>query len=254
MNIKFLGASGSKSTKSDTTCIYLNESTIIDAGNIMKAVKIDKLKFINNIYVTHAHLDHIVDIPFLIEATLEDRDEPLNIYGNKQTIEILKNNIFNWLVWPDFSQIPLIKHPNINSLKFIEIECSKNYHINKDTFLTPIEVLHTIDTNGYIITTNNNSILFTSDTYLCNNITSIINKNKNIHTIIVDVSFPSRFGQLAEDSKHLTPKLLKEMIKSFNRKIDIYIYHLKFPYQEEIIKELEPLNVTILKTNDEIQV
>lgn len=47
--------------------------------------------------ISHAHLDHFSG---LVMASVED--SPKSVYGSATTIEYLKNNIFNWQIWPNF--------------------------------------------------------------------------------------------------------------------------------------------------------
>jgi len=56
--IKILGAYGNRGKNSQTTCIQISKHTVIDAGNIIHALG-DKARYIDNIFLTHSHLDHI---------------------------------------------------------------------------------------------------------------------------------------------------------------------------------------------------
>lgn len=61
--------------------------------------------------------------------------------------------------------------------------------------------------------------------------------NPHIHSLIVDVSFPSRYEQIAHDSKHLTPKILAEELMQCKRQdFPIFPMHLK-PLHESCIKD-----------------
>ena len=48
--------------------------------------------------ISHGHLDHISG---LVISSTEDTKK--DIYGLKSTIETLKNNVFNWKLWPNFT-------------------------------------------------------------------------------------------------------------------------------------------------------
>ena len=80
---------------------------LIDGGNIINILK-DDSRFIEHIFLTHSHLDHIADIPYLFDLNFEKLKNPITIYGLKNTIESLQNNIFNNKIWPDFSKINLL--------------------------------------------------------------------------------------------------------------------------------------------------
>lgn len=243
-DIRFLGVGGSKSADVGTTCVQVSYDTLIDGGNIISILKNDA-KFIENIFLTHSHLDHISDIPYLLDINFESMKKPLKIYALKETINILKNSIFNNDIWPDFTKIKLL-HSQEVALEFIEIEFDKAYKL-QDVVLTPVEVNHTVPTCGYIIEKDYFTTLFVPDTYLCENISTVISQ-KNIDSLIVDCSYPSRMRELAKSSKHLTPSLLKEQLDGLD--IDIYITHIKSNYKEQVEKEISELD--LLKGNSRI--
>ncbi|RXK00515.1 3',5'-cyclic-nucleotide phosphodiesterase [Arcobacter sp. CECT 8986] len=251
--IKILGAYGGKGIDANNTSIQIDRCSVIDAGNIIKAIG-DDAKYIDNIFLTHSHLDHIVDIPFLIESFYEIRNKPIKIYALKETIDHLNRYIFNWNIWPDFTDIDLINQKH--SIEFVEIQVNKVLQF-KNFSIKPIKTNHTISSCGYVITKEENSIFFTADTFICDEIWEELNQNLSIKQLIVDVSFPSRLEVAAQTSKHLTLKLLKEELKKLKRDdIKIYINHLKPTYIEEITEELKVLGldekITILNDSDVI--
>ncbi len=239
--IKVLGAFGGKGVDMNNTCIQVTANIVIDAGNILKGIG-EKASQINHIFLTHSHLDHIVDIPFLSDAYFEKRKKPITVYALKETIEHLNKYIFNWNIWPDFCEIDLIGQ-NSSAIKFVELKSNEQIEF-EDCKIKAIKTNHTTSSCGYVITKNNNSLLFTSDTYRCDTIWEELNNNKNIKTLIIDVSFPSRLASLAKNSKHLTPNDLKEELKKLKRDdITIFINHLKPSYIKEIKEEILKLNI-----------
>ncbi|MCK5110163.1 MAG: GAF domain-containing protein [Arcobacteraceae bacterium] len=241
--VKVLGAFGSKGINKEMTCLQVSQSIVIDAGNILHSLE-DKALDINHIFLTHTHLDHIVDIPFLIDTFFDKRKEPLIIYGLKDTITHLQDNLFNWHIWPDFSSINL-KDSEQKAVVFKEITLNKEITVD-NCILKPIKTEHAASSCGYVITKDETSILFTSDTYKCQNIWDEVNTNKTIKSIIIEASFPSRFEQLAFDSKHLTPKLLEEELHCLKRDdVTIYVNHLKSAYANEISEECYKLNILL---------
>jgi ribonuclease BN (tRNA processing enzyme) len=241
--IKILGAYGSRFENLATTCVQICDTVLIDAGNVMKPLGKKALN-IDHIFISHAHFDHIVDIPFLIDIFFEQRKKPLFIYGLKNVLAQLKQYIFNWEIWPDFSKINLLNKDQ-KAINFIDIDFNTEISIENFT-IKPIETLHTVESCGFVITKNKKALLFSSDTYMCDNIWKEINSNKQITTLIIDVSFPSRLDALAHSSLHLTPKLLKKELKKLKRKdLTIHINHLKPTYIDEVTKEIDRYNLLI---------
>lgn len=255
--IDFLGASGGRNDKVRSTCLQVGKSILIDVGNAAQ-IQDDDMQKIEHIFLTHSHFDHIADLPFLIEGGFVKRENTLNIYGLKKTLDSVKNHIFNWEIWPDFSKIPLLNGKE--SLKFIEIEEFSSYKIEEFSF-KPIRMSHTVESCGYVIGSaedNNSSIFFTSDTKSCKAIWEELNQNKKIHSLVIDVSYPSNMEELSLKSGHFTPALLQEDLKLLSRNdLAIYIYHLKPSLYEQTKDEIETLMLTknggkILKDGDQI--
>ena len=235
-SIKVLGAYGGKSTNMQLTSLQLSKEVVLDAGNILAGLG-NGIKNVNHIFITHSHLDHINDIGFLIDATFEQRTTTLKVYGRKKTLEDIHNHILNWDIWPDFTQINLI-NSDLKAIELVEIQLDEVVDVD-NCKIKAIKNNHTISSNGYVIENQNSALLFSSDTYCCDEIWEEVNNNKKITTVIVDVSFPSRMAQLAFDSKHLTPELLKSELKKLKRdNITIHINHIKPSYKTELVREI----------------
>ena len=249
--IKVLGASGSVGKGQYTTCLQITNHTLIDAGNIMQSLG-DKATEIDKIFLTHAHLDHIFDIAYLMDNSFTARKKPLKVYALAKSIDAIKKHIFNWEIWPDFSKLNL-PGTTTPSCKFIQIEYDNVYDIEEGIKLIPFKSNHTVECCGYVIRSKNGAILFSADTYKNDKIWEIVNREKDIRSIIIDVSFSNGYSQIAKESKHLTPKQLEEEIQKLKRdNVEIYINHLKPPFRSVIINELRSLSFrnTILNNDD----
>ena len=243
-SIKILGAFGAKTVDTAMTCVQVDREILIDAGNIMHSLN-DEALHIKHIFLTHTHLDHIVDIPFLMDISFESRKESLMIYGLEGTIKHLKDNIFNWEIWPDFSEI-MLPETDIPSMQYNIIDLDEEIILN-NVSLKPIKTNHTDSSCGYVITKDDNATLFTADTFITNTIWDEVNQNNKINSVIIDVSFPSILQDLATNSKHLTPDILSKELKKLKRdNIAIYLNHLKPLFIDEVKDEINTKYPNIL--------
>lgn len=252
--IKVLGASGGLDKNKGCSTFLLNNQTLIDAGHVMSVLGEDSIQ-IEHVFLTHAHFDHIADLPFLIETHFEKRTQPLKVYGLKTTLDAVKSHLFNDQIWPKFQDIP---HPKTQQpmLLFIEIEWHETMHIG-DLSITPIAANHAIAACGFLIKEKELGCLISGDTYLNPGLIEIINQDPSIQSLIVETSFPSHLSELALATKHLTPTTLKETIANLNRPIKIYPYHLKSNYEADILDEFnrpefQSLISKVLEAGDEI--
>jgi ribonuclease BN (tRNA processing enzyme) len=252
MRIKILGSYGGRYKDLGTTCIQFSEDILIDAGNIMRTLGEDCLK-INHILLTHAHLDHIVDIPFLIDYTYKFREQPLEIIGHRKTLEAVKDYIMNWNIWPEFSSIKLVNSGDF-AVVYREIREWDTFNLNGFE-IRAFPSNHTVTTLSYIIKRNGVAFLFTGDTFKNPHIWRYLNEDMHIKVLITEVSFPSYMSYLAEISKHHTPKTLKEELRNLKRSdVQVYVMHLKPNSIEELKREIRNLlpEVKVLSDYDEI--
>jgi HD-GYP domain-containing protein (c-di-GMP phosphodiesterase class II)/ribonuclease BN (tRNA processing enzyme) len=241
MKINVLGAYGNKAKNKFTTCFQINKNILIDAGNIINGVK--EPEKIKHIFLTHAHLDHIIDIPFLIDNIYEKMSSPLYIYGSKKTLEYLQKHMFNNKLWPDFQNISLTSNNHHKAVNFITIKENRAVNIGKTEFI-PFKVNHTVETFGYII---NKKVLISADTSLSDNLIKQILTYKP-ECLFLEVSFPEKLRKIADISKHMTPNDIKKIISalSYSPK-NIFLYHIKPNYENKIKKELDSQKVVFLK-------
>ncbi|HPS93991.1 MAG TPA: MBL fold metallo-hydrolase, partial [Deltaproteobacteria bacterium] len=68
MRIEILGCSGSVMPGFNTTSILINGKILIDVGSAASVLPESSLAQIRNILITHSHIDHIKELPFLIDA------------------------------------------------------------------------------------------------------------------------------------------------------------------------------------------
>ncbi len=231
----------------------LNKENTIDAGSLLKFINVASTD-INCIWLTHSHLDHIIDIAYMLDNYYALRRKTLTIAGLPETIKAIKDNFLNDTIWPDFSKIKLISG-NGMVVDYKEIRFNQKYDLSKNETIEPFETDHTVKSCGYIYTKDDKSIMITADTLSLDNAIEILNQRKNIKSLVVECSFPSELEKLAINTKHLTPKLLFHRLKMLKRDdVNIYINHIKQSYMEKIIKQIseksQEIGVSILKEKE----
>src|SRR3954466_14058878 len=105
MRLRVLGCSGGIGGQQNRTTSFLaDDDILIDAGTGVGDLSLSALTLIDHIFITHSHLDHVNSIAFFVDSVGALRPKPVTVYALAATISILKKNLFNWDVWPDFSQ------------------------------------------------------------------------------------------------------------------------------------------------------
>ena len=239
MKIKVLGASGSEVPGRGCPAFLVDESILLDAGTIGLALNTREENNLKHILLTHAHLDHIKGIPFLLDnLNIRQTGKTVTVLSGEEVIEDLKSNIFNDKIWPDFTKIPSPEKP---VLRYRVMRPSRPAEINGyRVFLQRVH--HTVPAYGYMIEQGNGkAIAYTGDTGPTDRFWRMISSH-DVQCLIVDVSFPDRLQDLALRSGHLTPALLDEEIAKMSpRPPRIFVMHIKPQYSPEIEKEIMAL-------------
>lgn len=239
MQISVLGCNGSRDVGLNPTAFLVDKKILIDAGTCSEVLSNKVRSKIDNILITHAHIDHIADLPFLAQTAFDFRNKPLNIYGIKETLDDISAHIFNWRIWPNFNEIPNSRKSKISLRTIAPLENIRISSLN----IMAIPVNHTVPTVGLLVDNGRSAFAFTSDTYRTELFWEKIRNHKRLKALIIECSFPNHLEKAAKLTGHLTPTLMfKEISKMQRIDVKIYVTHLKPTHRDEVIKELNKLS------------
>ena len=235
MKLRVLGCSGGIGGNLRTTSFLLDGDVLIDAGTGVSELSLTELVAIDHVFVTHSHLDHITSIPFMVDSVGFMRDRPLTVYASEETLDILKQHIFNWKIWPDFSEIPNANQPY---MRYQAIEMGETVELNGRK-ITPIPANHVVPAVGYHLDSGKASLVFSGDTTTNDALWKVVNKIKNLRYLIIETAFSNSEKDLAILSKHLCPSLLADELVKFKSDAEVFITHLKPGELELTMTEIE---------------
>ncbi|TSA48317.1 MAG: 3',5'-cyclic-nucleotide phosphodiesterase [Nitrosomonadales bacterium] len=235
MKVEILGCSGGIGGILRTTALLVDDDILIDAGTGVGDLSIEQLIAIDHIFLTHSHLDHVTSIPFLVDTVIGMREKHITVHATSATWQILKDHIFNWKVWPDFSVIPDASNP---FLRHSEIRLGETVELNGRS-ITPLPANHAVPAVGFQLDSGNASLVFSGDTTTCDALWEAVNNIENLKYLIIETAFSNGEIKLAEVSMHLCPSLLIAELRKLRRSAQIYITHLKPGEGEVIMAEVE---------------
>ena len=240
MQIKVLGCSGGIGGNMRTTSLLVDDDVLIDAGTGVGDLSLDALLKIDHIFVTHTHLDHITSIPLLLDTVMGLRAQPVTLHATQEVINILKQHIFNWTIWPDFNQIPNRHRP---FLVYQAMSIGDKVQINHKT-ITALPANHVVPAVGYQIDSGNTSLVFTGDTAGGKDFWRVVNTINNLSYLIIETAFSNAEAVLAMRSKHLCPNTLADELLQLQSKPAIYVTHLKPGEDVTIMREIAANPIT----------
>ena len=223
MKLRILGCSGGIGGNFRTTSMLLDNDILIDAGTGVGDLSIAELCMIDHVFVTHSHLDHIACIPLMVDSVGFMRDRPLTIYAIEATLEILRQHLFNWKIWPDFSQIPDARQP---LMRYQAIQIGNPVELGGRK-ITALPANHVVPAVGFQIDSGQASLVFSGDTTTNDALWEVVNRIANLRYLIIETAFSNAEKELALLSKHLCPSLLAEELLKLKLDPEIYITHLK---------------------------
>jgi cAMP phosphodiesterase len=160
------------------------------------------------------------------------------VYATGPTIEILRKNLFNWDIWPDFTVIPTPQEP---WLRYQQIEVGQVITLGTRK-ITVLPAIHTVPAVGYQLDSGKGSLVFTGDTGPNDALWTVVNQIDNLKFLIIETAFSDRDRRLAELALHLCPSMLAEELAKLQREADVYITHLKPSEIELTMQEIEELS------------
>ncbi|MDP2827931.1 MAG: 3',5'-cyclic-nucleotide phosphodiesterase [Sulfuricellaceae bacterium] len=234
MRLRILGCSGGIVAGQHTTSMLLDDDILIDAGTGVGTLTLEQMTAIDHVFLSHSHLDHSGFIPFLLDSVAARRTHPLTVFALPETIQILKDHMFNWKLWPDFSQIPSPASP---WLRYQPILLGETVELNGRK-ITALPARHVVPTIGYLLDSGSASLAFSADTIDCAEFWDALNRVENLKTLIIETSFTNAENGIAYASKHYYPSLLAEQLQKLSKPVEVYITHLEPGEQDAIMSEI----------------
>ena len=233
-------AQGMATLEQRLTCYVIDDCVAVDAGSIAIALTNEQRPKVKDIIVTHPHLDHIASLPIFIDDLFPTLKQPIRVHATPEVIELLERDVFNWNVYPRFSELTNNHGP---VMEYVPIPIGTPFRV-AHLSVVAVPVNHIVPTIGLVVSDGQKSIAFSSDTAETEEFWKIVNEMKGLDVLLIEASFPDRMAKLAEVSRHFTPASLVQELKKLNHNgMDIMAVHLKPSYRDEIIEQLKALNI-----------
>lgn len=231
MRIRILGCSGGIGAGSRTSAMLIDDDVLLDAGTGVGDLALADLHSIRHVFLTHAHLDHIAGLPMLIDSIFtEDVDVPVSVYGRAETLEAIRTHLFNWVIWPDFAQLP---SPDKPMLRYVVCNPGETVTIGHRDFHA-VEVEHSVPSIGYTVQNSGGVFAVSGDTRTNRTLWPVLNACDDLRALVIEVSFPDEMARLAETAGHYCPSTLCRDLEQLRHDPEIWLTGMK-PGEEDRI-------------------
>ncbi|NIO07011.1 MAG: MBL fold metallo-hydrolase [Deltaproteobacteria bacterium] len=254
MKFQVIGCSGGQVPGSYLSSYLVNDNLLIDAGSTTAVLDLEQQQKISNILITHVHLDHILSLATMADNLFGRCNGTINVWGHPEVTGSLKSSFFNDSIWPDFSRMTSDEQPQ-PVITFRDMTDEKPTTIG-DSRVTMVQVNHVVTSTAFFIESKGQTLLHVGDTGPTERVWSMCHSKSNLCGVVLEASFPNRMQELADLSRHLTPRTLAvEIEKLKNPSTPILVTHLKPQYRDEIVQELKKLGggrLRVLSEGDSI--
>lgn len=234
MRITILGCSGGIAADLRTTCLLLDDDVLIDAGTGVGDLTLAAMQRINRVFLTHSHLDHVALLPMLADAVGPRRDAPLTVYALPETIAILKQDLFNFRLWPDYTVLPSPDKPYVT---FRSVVIGQAVELSGRR-ITPLPVRHAVPGVAYQFDSGRASFVFSGDTTYHEPFWDALNAIGNLHYLMIETTFLNHNTSGAEAAGHMRPELLIRGLRRLNKPVHLLITHMEPGNEDATMAEL----------------
>ena len=223
------------------TCFLIDETVAVDAGSIALALSAEQRDNVRDIIITHPHMDHIASLPIFIDDLYSILQRPIRVYATQVVIDLLERDIFNWNVYPRFSEL---KNDFGPVMEYVPVPEGVEFDV-AHLKVTVVPVNHIVPTVGLLVSDGRSTVAFSSDTAETQEFWDLVNGAPHLDALLIETSFPNSMAELAEVSRHFTPASLQRELGKLNHNgLDILAVHIKPAYRDMIISELKALKIS----------
>ncbi|HEB83133.1 MAG TPA: 3',5'-cyclic-nucleotide phosphodiesterase [Gammaproteobacteria bacterium] len=234
MKVRVLGCSGGIYRNAATTSFLIDNDILVDAGTGANGLTLAQMRTVRHIFITHSHLDHIASIPLLADTLFDDLiGAPLVVHALPETISALRAHIFNWQIWPDFSELPA---PDNAVLRFEPMPAGGLIEL-AGRQIESIAVNHTVPAVGYRVQSAGKSFAFSGDTTTNDSFWEALNRHDSLDLLFVESAFADKDRELADKACHYCPQLLAADLAKLKHHPKVCITHLKPGCEQEIMQQ-----------------
>ncbi|GAB4143497.1 MAG: MBL fold metallo-hydrolase [Planctomycetaceae bacterium] len=210
MRLEFLGTGGfHPNERRHTACIMLPEiGLVFDAGTsafrIPENVQTDSL----DIFLSHAHLDHVAGLTFLLTPMLMG-DFSVRLIARCETLDAVQNHLLDQRLFP-------IKPP------YEYIELADEMPVGGDGVLTHVPLKHPGGSVGYRIDWPDRSLAYITDTVADGSYTEFL---RDVDVLIHECYFPDNMADWALKTGHSHSTPVAELAREVNAK-QLWLVHV----------------------------
>jgi len=201
MKLILLGTTGyHPNDRRQTACFALPQiGVVLDAGTGMYRLRPLLATKSLDIFLTHAHLDHIIGLTFLFDVLYEKQVDVVRVHGEAAKLDAIERHLFSELIFP--ARPPMELHPLDGPVA-----------IGGDGRVGYFPLEHPGGTVGYRIDWPDRSLAYVTDT-TAHPQADYIDKIRGVDLLLHECYFPDAHRALAEKTGHSFTTAVAELAR-----------------------------------------
>lgn len=235
MRVTIFGCTGGVAAELRTTCLMLDDDILIDVGTGAGDLTLSQMLRINTVFLTHSHLDHSGLLPMVADMIGPRRDGALTVYARRETIATLKQDMFNFRLWPDYTVLPSPEDPYI---VFHPIVVGQTVELSGRR-ITALPVRHAVPGLGYQLDSGKASFVFSGDTTYHDPFWKALNDIGNLCYLMIETTFLNQNTAGAEAAGHMRPELVAQGLRQLDKTVRLLITHMEPGNEDATMAEIQ---------------
>ena len=221
MKIKCFGTAGyHPSEQRHTSCYYIPElSLLLDAGTGIFRLTAELLanpRESVDIWLSHAHLDHIVGLTYLLDTMAVTRLKHIRVFGEPAKLQAIRQHIYHELIFPVEPSMEFIALPDSTSPFLVSGL--------QDYFVQWLPLQHPGGAVGYVIECEGKRLAYITDTTAYQDST-YISALRDVDLLLHECNFGDQHKQLAEKTGHSWQSAVVDVVKQCCPRLTYLIHH-----------------------------
>lgn len=235
--VRVLGCSGSIARDCRTTAFLLDDDVLIDAGTGVGDLSLDELLRVDHVLLSHSHLDHVLGVPLLADSVLRRRQGrgPIRVHALPDTLAVLRQHLFNDLLWPDFTRLPQPAQP---VLSLHELAVGQTLELGAQRRrIRVLPARHTVPAVGFAVLGPAGDWVYTGDTGPNPALWEAL-RGLDMRQLVIEIAFSEGDRAIATDSLHHCPSTLAAELAQVPGHVEVLLTHVKPGEMPTVLAEL----------------
>ena len=221
MIIKCFGTAGyHPSEDRHTSCYYIPElSLLLDAGTGIFRLTAELLadpKESVDIWLSHAHLDHVVGLTFLLDTMAVTTLKRVRVFGEAAKLKAIRERIYHEMIFPVEPTLEFIELPDSSSPFLVSG--------HRDYFVQWLPLKHPGGSVGYVIEYAGKRLAYITDTTAYPD-SPYIEALRDLDLLLHECNFGDEHKALAEKTGHSWQSAVERVVKKCSPKQTQLIHH-----------------------------